>query len=131
MMYPIRSLFFSSCRKDPDLHSFPTRRSSDLDRQIGDPRIAVGHLELLHHNEALGASKHGLIVDRLADRKSTRLNSSHSQISYAVFCLKKKNGSGQQTQIWRSQNAATQMTSSQLHDVPHTFFVFFVLPQRP
>src|SRR2546430_10688882 len=39
-----------------------------------------------------------LDVDRLdipngatADRKSTRLNSSHSQISYAVFCLKKKN----------------------------------------
>src|SRR6516165_8116344 len=28
---------------------------------------------------------------RCADRKSTRLNSSHSQISYAVFCLKKKN----------------------------------------
>src|SRR2546430_5909176 len=28
---------------------------------------------------------------RLQDRKSTRLNSSHSQISYAVFCLKKKN----------------------------------------
>src|SRR5438270_4212768 len=30
-------------------------------------------------------------VDQLIDRKSTRLNSSHSQISYAVFCLKKKN----------------------------------------
>src|SRR2546430_6913442 len=29
--------------------------------------------------------------DRIIDRKSTRLNSSHSQISYAVFCLKKKN----------------------------------------
>src|SRR5688572_32723799 len=29
------------------------------------------------------------------DRKSTRLNSSHSQISYAVFCLKKKNNSAQ------------------------------------
>src|SRR2546430_5999005 len=28
--------------------------------------------------------------DRIIDRKSTRLNSSHSQISYAVFCLKKK-----------------------------------------
>src|SRR2546427_7907957 len=28
------------------------------------------------------------------DRKSTRLNSSHSQISYAVFCLKKKNAQG-------------------------------------
>src|SRR5688572_31897648 len=31
--------------------------------------------------------RHG---QRLQDRKSTRLNSSHSQISYAVFCLKKK-----------------------------------------
>src|SRR2546430_12199529 len=30
-------------------------------------------------------------VRELADRKSTRLNSSHSQISYAVFCLKKQN----------------------------------------
>src|SRR2546427_5281437 len=32
----------------------------------------------------------GLRVGALTDRKSTRLNSSHSQISYAVFCLKKK-----------------------------------------
>src|SRR2546430_13365610 len=30
------------------------------------------------------------VVDARGDRKSTRLNSSHSQISYAVFCLKKK-----------------------------------------
>src|SRR2546427_5169493 len=30
------------------------------------------------------------IVNAVGDRKSTRLNSSHSQISYAVFCLKKK-----------------------------------------
>src|SRR5688572_31220639 len=30
------------------------------------------------------------VIDRTQDRKSTRLNSSHSQISYAVFCLKKK-----------------------------------------
>src|SRR2546427_12709491 len=30
-------------------------------------------------------------IVNLGDRKSTRLNSSHSQISYAVFCLKKKN----------------------------------------
>src|SRR2546430_9375850 len=39
------------------------------------------------------ASKSGKIKERdriVADRKSTRLNSSHSQISYAVFCLKKK-----------------------------------------
>src|SRR5688572_31369265 len=32
------------------------------------------------------------VVNIRGDRKSTRLNSSHSQISYAVFCLKKKNG---------------------------------------
>src|SRR2546430_6038189 len=31
------------------------------------------------------------VIRRILDRKSTRLNSSHSQISYAVFCLKKKN----------------------------------------
>src|SRR2546430_4080420 len=33
----------------------------------------------------------GLRGEVVGDRKSTRLNSSHSQISYAVFCLKKKN----------------------------------------
>src|SRR2546427_3286891 len=33
---------------------------------------------------------HVLLEDAAQDRKSTRLNSSHSQISYAVFCLKKK-----------------------------------------
>src|SRR5688572_32224913 len=32
----------------------------------------------------------GILQQRAQDRKSTRLNSSHSQISYAVFCLKKK-----------------------------------------
>src|SRR5256886_5443703 len=39
------------------------------------------------------AGRDALVVagEVLADRKSTRLNSSHSQISYAVFCLKKKN----------------------------------------
>src|SRR2546430_11375608 len=31
------------------------------------------------------------LLQAFSDRKSTRLNSSHSQISYAVFCLKKKN----------------------------------------
>src|SRR3712207_7320989 len=33
---------------------------------------------------------HGLVVEEAEDRKSTRLNSSHANISYAVFCLKKK-----------------------------------------
>src|SRR5438270_12886198 len=35
--------------------------------------------------------------DRKIDRKSTRLNSSHSQISYAVFCLKKKKKNNHKT----------------------------------
>src|SRR2546427_2485559 len=35
-----------------------------------------------------------LSLSKSRDRKSTRLNSSHSQISYAVFCLKKKNPTG-------------------------------------
>src|SRR5256886_10656531 len=35
------------------------------------------------------------------DRKSTRLNSSHSQISYAVFCLKKKKKHSRLSQRWR------------------------------
>src|SRR2546430_13014649 len=36
-------------------------------------------------------------IDRSPDRKSTRLNSSHSQISYAVFCLKKKKSNRQRS----------------------------------
>src|SRR2546427_4417093 len=43
---------------------------------------------------ATAAGAHGAGVHPVparVDRKSTRLNSSHSQISYAVFCLKKKN----------------------------------------
>src|SRR2546430_10159572 len=44
----------------------------------------------------------GALADpQYPDRKSTRLNSSHSQISYAVFCLKKKSSCG-----WRYQPGA-------------------------
>src|SRR2546430_11356656 len=43
---------------------------------------------------------------RTSDRKSTRLNSSHSQISYAVFCLKKKKEEAEQVADgWRTTNA--------------------------
>src|SRR2546430_6442620 len=50
----------------------------------------------IQHARKTGAPEPGFESARLAgvlnaDRKSTRLNSSHSQISYAVFCLKKKN----------------------------------------
>src|SRR5205085_12642612 len=65
------------------LHSFPTRRSSDLHapwRVAGPRRTTPPRLPVCRRPHPR----------RSADRKSTRLNSSHSQISYAVFCLKKK-----------------------------------------
>src|SRR5688572_32324969 len=43
------------------------------------------------HAAAELLNPHGADLPENQDRKSTRLNSSHSQISYAVFCLKKKN----------------------------------------
>src|SRR5256886_12234038 len=54
----------------------------DEHRRFGYPEIAT----MLHRT--LSAMAAGGMYDQ--DRKSTRLNSSHSQISYAVFCLKKK-----------------------------------------
>src|SRR5438132_9836685 len=42
-----------------------------------------------HHRHARGVAG-AAARDRFLDRKSTRLNSSHTVISYAVFCLKKK-----------------------------------------
>src|SRR2546427_8189254 len=58
---------------------------------------AVGMLELMGHRKSralqwlgFGAAIFECMEElRIEDRKSTRLNSSHSQISYAVFCLKK------------------------------------------
>src|SRR5690348_17427970 len=41
-------------------------------------------------NQLVGASLSGVIAHWRRDRKSTRLNSSHPSISYALFCLKKK-----------------------------------------
>src|SRR6266850_2439410 len=73
--------YFFSCKGDHrDLHSFPTRRSSDPDRLHLRGQGAVGLRELL---EVPPRVLHDDVVDR--DRKSTRLNSSHLVISYAVF----------------------------------------------
>src|SRR2546427_7297572 len=53
------------------------------------------HLAFVVHVAGHGHGQAAIVeaafaLDDAADRKSTRLNSSHSQISYAVFCLKKK-----------------------------------------
>src|SRR5688572_32581601 len=81
----LRSFPLSCRRVHRGLHSFPTRRSSDLPER---DRLALLDGQLLAR---LGELLLRLVAHLgLEDRKSTRLNSSHSQISYAVFCLKKK-----------------------------------------
>src|SRR5207248_9292233 len=90
----------------PHLPSFPTRRSSDLSLLSDLVREALlGPEVVLRLDDGLerpvevvpGRFLRGLhLLDRgvrRRDRKSTRLNSSHRTISYAVFCLKKKTAS--------------------------------------
>src|SRR5207245_11177045 len=81
------------------LHSFPTRRSSDLDDlrprlQPHSPHRNLQRRSPRIHRDRMLTSRviaNGLLeLLQAIDRKSTRLNSSHGSISYAVFCLKKK-----------------------------------------
>src|SRR5205814_9576425 len=76
--------FFFQCSPAPrDLHSFPTRRSSDL----RPPATTGGRRTSTTRRRPRWKS---WSPRSPTDRKSTRLNSSHLGISYAVFCLKKK-----------------------------------------
>src|SRR6266481_2057321 len=59
-----------------------------IDRAVHAPGLLGGHVGQRADQELQGLAR--LALARQADRKSTRLNSSHSSISYAVFCLKKK-----------------------------------------
>src|SRR5438270_5790344 len=83
---PMLSFFFLMIRPPPRSTLFPytTLFRSPIKRGLFGDRVR--DLARLHPGGLLGS---GLPFDVL-DRKSTRLNSSHSQISYAVFCLKKK-----------------------------------------
>src|SRR5207245_9514179 len=86
---PFSPSFFQSSRAHPHLHSFPTRRSSDL---AGSSRTLFlegvrAFVEVVTPPALLLVVGAGHVA---IDRKSTRLNSSHGSISYAVFCLKKK-----------------------------------------
>src|SRR5205809_8123983 len=62
-------------------------------------RSDAGDIEeiLRRHRADLAAASKALIQAANRDRKSTRLNSSHGYISYAVFCLKKKKKKKKQT----------------------------------
>src|SRR5690606_42165630 len=103
-------LFFYASPAPRDLPSFPTRRSSDLRagtvhaQTLGHddhpPRLLRdrgGDPHVRHHlgDGSVGGPREPVRGScrsrpRTGDRKSTRLNSSHVKISYAVFCLKKK-----------------------------------------
>src|SRR5947209_16704363 len=98
-------MFLFQCSVDHrDLHSFPTRRSSDLEISAkvivagqsvmnvpGDGRLILsGGLQINNGAPLLMTGDGDLALSGPQDRKSTRLNSSHANISYAVFCLKKK-----------------------------------------
>src|SRR5207253_10604316 len=95
-----RHFFFYCCCAPPDLHSFPTRRSSDLLDVViagavtfsrGGVRMLVGWLAAgVRFSIGWVPAFGSLLGTVVGDRKSTRLNSSHVAISYAVFCLKKK-----------------------------------------
>src|SRR2546422_3328853 len=68
------------------------------------PQVGA-HLTFRQLNEECDRYAWGLT--RLGDRKSTRLNSSHGYISYAVFCLKKKNSNATS----RRQRRSTSLRS--------------------
>src|SRR5438034_3801871 len=78
--------FFKGSGDHRHLHSFPTRRSSDLGADV----LEVGGHVLFSNGQPNTQLTAGVLRVKGKDRKSTRLNSSHTVISYAVFCLKKK-----------------------------------------
>src|SRR5699024_12659039 len=94
------------------LPSFPTRRSSDLTQRLrtSSPRS----------NRSRSTRATWWNATCSTDRKSTRLNSSHVSISYAVFCLKKKkcqtNGVGFTTRCPESHDGTASGRGADPHE---------------
>src|SRR2546430_13665532 len=96
--------FFLMIRRPPRSTLFPYttlfRSSSSTDPGREPGVLDIGSLSL----HRLFLSSHVSTL-RQTDRKSTRLNSSHSQISYAVFCLKKKKTNSAHTYVIKIQSS--------------------------
>src|SRR3712207_7876833 len=97
-------------RRPPRSTLFPYTtlfRSGAGARHRADParNPAVVHRDA-GHDAAVGGDARG------RDRKSTRLNSSHANISYAVFCLKKKKTNTQQKALSKYNIEKTSLTAS-------------------
>src|SRR2546430_12171746 len=87
--------FFLMIRRPPRSTLFPYttlfRSLFDLDaNHLSYLYLRGVHSLLEKDGREVGRIEGRFVLTRRVDRKSTRLNSSHSQISYAVFCLKKK-----------------------------------------
>src|SRR5438034_5332469 len=82
-LFPYTTLFRSPARAAAPCADRHVRRPARLFRH----GVARSPRDLRRAQLHRASGKHG---GRVADRKSTRLNSSHTVISYAVFCLKKK-----------------------------------------
>src|SRR5690349_23464167 len=86
-LFPYTTLFRSRICPSPSGTSYELlyfwNQNSSAEAAIHNDRIAEKLKEIAEFQDSY-------IVDHLRDRKSTRLNSSHVEISYAVFCLKKK-----------------------------------------
>src|SRR3712207_8669233 len=93
-LFPYTTLFRSGVYGgDVDAHVFEVLGCLLFHLAVVEER-ANGHLAVEEHvvEDRELVDEREILVDGLyADRKSTRLNSSHANISYAVFCLKKNN----------------------------------------
>src|SRR3712207_9589657 len=88
----ISFLFFLMIRRPPRSTLFPYTtlfRSRPLVRRRGGGAVRTLHAHVARRPQPLPVRTYGFSCVT-SDRKSTRLNSSHANISYAVFCLKKK-----------------------------------------
>src|SRR3712207_7640589 len=83
-LFPYTTLFRSAIMKTLVVYSSLTGNTKKATNWAFE--AVSGEKELLSVDEAMNVD-----LSPYTDRKSTRLNSSHANISYAVFCLKKKN----------------------------------------